>query len=214
MMAAASQPVGIKICGLNDPEGFDAAVAHGADWIGFNFFPPSPRFVTPGQAAVLSARASGGPLRVGLFVDPTDAAVADTLTEIRLDVLQIYASAERASEIRRHFGRDVWHAVGIASAADLPHAANGFDGFIIESKAPRGATRPGGNGLAIDWALTAGWAAPRPWLLAGGLTPANVVEAIRASGATAVDVSSGVERAPGIKDPERIRAFIQAARAA
>jgi phosphoribosylanthranilate isomerase len=213
MSPAVFRPVGVKICGLNEPEAFDAAVASGADWIGFNFFPPSPRFVTPGQAAILSARTRGGPRRVGLFVDPTDAALAETLAEIPLDALQIYAAPERASEIRRRFGRNVWHAVGIATAADLPRAADGFDGFIIESKPPKGATRPGGNALAIDWTLTAGWSAPKPWLLAGGLTPANVVEAIRASGATAVDVSSGVERAPGIKDPELIRAFIQAARA-
>jgi phosphoribosylanthranilate isomerase len=214
MMPAAFRPVGVKICGLNEPDAFDAAVAFGADWIGFNFFPPSPRFVTPAQAANLSARARGGPSRVGLFVDPTDAALAEALGEISLDALQIYSPPDRASEIRRRFGRDVWHAVGVASAADLPRAADGFDGFIIESKPPKGATRPGGNALAIDWALTAGWVAPKPWLLAGGLTPENVVGAIRASGATAVDVSSGVERGPGIKDPERIRAFIQAARAA
>jgi phosphoribosylanthranilate isomerase len=206
--------IGVKICGINDPVGFDTAVEAGADWIGFNFFPPSPRFVTPSQAAALSVRASGGPLRVGLIVAPTDAALTEILGALPLDILQIYASAERARDVREKFGVLVWHAVGVATAADLPAAAQGVDGFVIESKPPPGATRPGGNAVAIDWTITAGWIAPKPWILAGGLTPDNVGAAIAASGARAVDVASGIERERGQKDPELIRAFVARAKGA
>jgi phosphoribosylanthranilate isomerase len=204
----------VKICGINDAAGFDAAVAAGADWIGFVFFPPSPRAVTPAQAAALAARHAAGPLRVGLFVDPQDDAVAAALAAVRLDVLQLYTPPARAAAVRARFGVPVWRAVGVSTPADLPRAAEGVDGFVIEAKPPAGATRPGGNAVALDWAPLASWRAPLPWLLAGGLTAANVGAAIRASGATAVDVSSGVERAPGVKDPALIAAFVAAVRAA
>ena len=202
----------VKICGLNDAAGFDAAVQAGADWAGFVFFPPSPRAVTPAQAAALSARHAGGPLRVGLFVDPADADIAAALTALRLDVLQVYASAARAADVRARFGVAVWRAVGVTACAELPDAADGVDGLVIEPKPPPGATRPGGNAVSLDWPLLTGWRAPLPWLLAGGLAPDNVAAAIRASGATAVDVSSGVERARGVKDPALIAAFVAAAR--
>ena len=208
-----SAVIGVKICGIHDPAGFDAAVGAGADWIGFNFFPPSPRHLEPAAAARLSARSPGGPARVGLFVDPDADQVARCLDAVALDVLQIHASAERSAELGRQFGLPVWHAFGIAAAADLPVAADGLERLVIEARPPAGATRPGGNAVVMDWRLAAGWAAPCPWLLAGGLTPQNVAEAIRISGARAVDVASGVERAPGIKDPALIRAFIAAARA-
>jgi phosphoribosylanthranilate isomerase len=206
--------VRVKICGLNGPEGFDTAVSAGADWVGFVFFPPSPRFITPAQAAALSARAAGGPPRVGLFVDPTEDQIAAALAVVKLDILQLYTRLDRAAALRTRFGLPVWHAVGIAEKADLPDSATGVDRLLLEAKPPPEATRPGGNAASFDWSLTRDWAAPAPWLLAGGLTPDNVAEAIRVSAAPAVDVSSGVESARGKKDPALIRAFIAAARAA
>jgi len=203
----------IKICGITTAEGINAAVAAGANWVGFNFFPASPRYVTPQQAAILAGRA-GVLGKVGLFVKPTDAEIADTLTAVPLDVLQIYADTARVAEIRARFARPVWHAVGVAAASDLPRAPARVDGFIIEAKPPSGATRPGGNAVTFDWSILAGWRPPAPWLLAGGLTPDNVAAAIRATAAPAVDVSSGVERQAGIKDPELVAAFARAVRAA
>lgn len=202
----------VKICGINDAAAFDAVVEVAANWVGFVFFPPSPRAVTPAQAAELSARHAGGPARVGLFVEPTDAEVALALAAVKLDVLQLYVSAARAAELRASFGMPVWRAVGMTHVGELPERADGIDGLVIEPKPPEGATRPGGNAVSLDWSLLAGWRAPAPWLLAGGLTPENVGAAIRASGATAVDVSSGVERARGVKDVGLIRAFADAAR--
>ena len=203
-----------KICGLNDPEGFDAAVQAGADWIGLNFFPAAPRYVTPSQAAVLAARAPDGPARVGLFVSPTEADIQAVLDVLRLDVLQLYTDAARAAFLRARFGLPVWRPVGVSTAADVPRDSGGADALLIEAKPPPGAIRPGGNATRFDWPLLAGWSAPCPWLLAGGLDPDNVAEAIRATGAPAVDVSSGVERSRGVKDPDLIRAFIAAVRAA
>ena len=202
----------VKICGINDAAGFDATVAAAADWLGFVLFPGSPRAVTPAQAAGLSALWPGGPARVGLFVDPADDEVAAALAALKLDVLQLYVPPARAAALRARFDVPVWRAVGVTEAAELPTRAEGVDGLIVEPKPPPGATRPGGNAVALDWSLLAGWRAPLPWLLAGGLTPGNVAEAIQASGATAVDVSSGVERARGVKDPDMIRAFVSAAR--
>lgn len=204
----------VKICGINSPLAFDTAVAAEADWIGFVFFARSPRAVSPGEAAALSARRDGGPLRVGLFVAPGDAEIADVLASVRLDVLQLYVDAARAVDLRARFGVPVWRAVGVAGQGDLPAGADGADGFVVEPKPPRGATRPGGNAVALDWSMLAGWRAPAPWLLAGGLSPDNVAEAIAASGAAAVDVSSGVESRPGVKDAALIRAFVAAARGA
>jgi phosphoribosylanthranilate isomerase len=203
----------VKICGVNSQTAFDTAVAARADWVGFVFFPRSPRVVTPAAAAALSARHDGGPARVGLFVAPTDAEIADVLGIVRLDLLQLYVDARRAAEVRARFGLPVVRAVGVTSPADLPTDAGGVDGLVIEPKPPDGATRPGGNALALDWSMLAAWRAPSPWLLAGGLTVDNVAAAISASGATAVDVSSGVESERGVKDPALIRAFVAAARA-
>ncbi|MGH7102574.1 MAG: phosphoribosylanthranilate isomerase [Acetobacteraceae bacterium] len=206
--------VRVKVCGINSEAAFDAAIGAGADWVGFVFFPPSPRFVTPARAAEISKRFAGGPPRVGLFVSPTEAEIAAALAEVPLDILQIYGPGWNAETLRRRFGLALWRAVGVAAKADLPRAAGGWDALLIEAKAPPDATRPGGNSLCFDWALIAGWAPPAPWLLAGGLNPENVARAIEATGASAVDVSSGVERAPGIKDPELIRAFVARARGA
>lgn len=199
--------VQVKICGINDPIAFDTAIAAGADWLGFNFFPPSPRYVSPKQAAALSARWPGGPKRVGLFVDPNDEAIDTVLATMRLDVLQLYGAVDY-NALRRRFGLEMWRAAGIASASDLPATAGGADRLLLEAKPPPEATRPGGNALSFDWTLLRGWRAPAPWILAGGLTAENVAEAIRVTGAQAVDVSSGVESARGVKDPALIRAFI------
>jgi phosphoribosylanthranilate isomerase len=203
-----------KICGLNDAAGFDAAVAAGADWVGFVFFAASPRAVTPGQAAALSARHAGGPAWVGLFVEPDDADIDAALAALKLDVLQIYAAPARAAALRARTGVAVWRAVGVAQPSDLPHRLDGADALLVEARPPPGATRPGGNAARLDWAMLSGWTAPGPWILAGGLDPANVAQAIAASGAPAVDVSSGVEWHNGVKDPALIAAFAAAVRAA
>jgi phosphoribosylanthranilate isomerase len=147
-----------------------------------------------------------------LFVNPTEAMIAEALAEVALDILQLYATPTIARDLGVRFDRPVWRAVGVSSAADLPQALDGADALLIEAKPPPDATRPGGNAVRFDWTLTHDWKAPGPWLLAGGLDPDNVAEAIRLSGASAVDVSSGVERAKGVKDSALIRAFIQAAR--
>ncbi len=206
--------VKVKICGIRDDAALDAAVGAGADWVGFVFFPSSPRWVEPARAAALAARVPPGIGTVGLLVDPKDAEVETVLREVRLDVLQVYADAARIAELARLFGVSVWHALGVAASSDLPQTRGAAARLVVEAKPPKGATRPGGNAALLDWSLLGGWQAPAPWVLAGGLTAATVGEAIRQTGALAVDVSSGVETAPGVKDPRLIAAFIAAARAA
>ena len=206
----------VKICGVRDAAGFDAAAEAGAAMVGFVFYPPSPRAVTPAEAAALSARIEGGPLRVGLFVDPTDEEIAAVLAAVPLGLIQLHGAEApaRCAAIRVRFGVPVMKALGIGEAADfaaLEAYAPVVDRFLLDAKPPAGASLPGGNAAAFDWGLTAGRVIPRPWLLAGGLTPETVAEAIRQSGAAGVDVSSGVERARGVKDPARIRAFVGAA---
>jgi phosphoribosylanthranilate isomerase len=205
--------VRVKICGLNSEAAVDAAVAAGADWVGFVFFSASPRFVSPARAAVLSGRMPDGLPRVGLFVEPTEAMIAEVLGTVRLDALQVYGAVDAAA-LRARFGRRVWRPVGVSAVADLPREMDGADALLLDAKAPKDATRPGGNAVAFNWGVMRGWSAPGPWLLAGGLTVANVAEAIRITGAPAVDVSSGVESAPGVKDPARIRAFVTEVRRA
>ena len=202
----------VKICGITTAEAFDATVEAGADWIGFNFFPPSPRFVQAKEAAALSARVEGGPLRVGLFVDPTIEDIAAVVADLKLDILQLYGKSLPLADIKVRFGLPIWRPIGVETAADLPTDNGGADALLMEAKPPPEATRPGGNAVSFDWTLLKGWQAPAPWLLAGGLTPDNVVRAIRETGATAVDVSSGVERSRGVKDPVAIRAFVARAR--
>lgn len=202
----------VKICGVNSAAAFDTVVEAAADYLGFVFFERSPRFVTPAQAASLAARHRGGPKRVGLFVAPDAGAVQAVLDQVQLDVLQLYGSAELCREMQTRFGLSVWRAIGVAVPAELPVDDQGLDGFVIEAKAPAGATRPGGNATMLDWRLLAGWKAPGFWLLGGGLKPENVVRAIQQSAAPAVDVSSGVETAPGEKSPALIREFIACVR--
>jgi phosphoribosylanthranilate isomerase len=208
----------VKICGIRDVAGMEAAAAAGADLIGFVFFPPSPRAVTPEAAAALAATGPG-PGRVGLFVDPTDAELDAVLAAVPLDIVQLHGeeTPARCAEVRARCGRPVMKALGIAARSDLDELeryAPVVDRFLLDAKAPPGAPLPGGNAAPFDWSVVAGAEIPRPWLLAGGLTPDNVAEAIRTAGAPGVDVSSGVERARGVKDPGRIAAFVRAARLA
>lgn len=198
----------VKICGVNSPEAFDAVVEAEADYLGFVFFQHSPRFVTGPQAAALATRHTGGPKQVGLFVEPTAADVQAVLDTVPLDALQVFGSIALCQQLRAAFGLPVWRAIGVAEKTDLPTDGQGLDGFLIESKAPAGATRPGGNAKAMDWRLLEGWNAPAPWLLAGGLNAGNVADAIRLTTAPGVDVSSGVETAPGVKSAALIREFI------
>ncbi len=202
----------VKICGINSERAFDTVVEAGADYLGFVFFPPSPRAVAPARAAALSARAQGGPRRVGLFVKPTPGAVAEVLADLKLDVLQFHDAGDLA--LFHQFGLPIWCSYGVRTQADLPGSREGADELLLDAKPSKDSTRPGGNATSFDWRILAHWQAPAPWWLAGGLNPENIGEAIRISGATAVDVSSGVESAPGIKDPARIKSFIENARQA
>ncbi|GBR15767.1 phosphoribosylanthranilate isomerase [Asaia spathodeae] len=203
---------GVKICGLTDGAGLKAASDAAADWIGFVFFERSPRFVTPTEAAELIASHEGAlPKIVGLFVKASDAQIAETLATVKLDILQLYDTPERARAIKARFGLPVWLSCAVESQDDLPKDTD-LDGYVIEPRAPGNASRPGGNGISLDWALLRNWHAPFPWMLAGGLNPDNIAQAIAASHAPAVDVSSGVETAPGCKSPDMIRNFIKNAR--
>ncbi|MBX9748479.1 MAG: phosphoribosylanthranilate isomerase [Roseococcus sp.] len=207
----------VKICGVNTPEALRWAAEAGADFVGFVYFPPSPRAVTPAQSGAISASLEGGPRRVGLFVDPADALLEAALASTALDVIQLHGeeSPARVAEIRIRFGVPVMKALGIANEADLAQIADYepvADRLLLDAKPPPDAVLPGGNAAPFEWRLARLARINRPWLLAGGLTPANVAAAIAASGAPGVDVSSGVERARGVKDAGLIRAFIAAAR--
>ncbi|CAA7616128.1 N-(5'-phosphoribosyl)anthranilate isomerase [Candidatus Terasakiella magnetica] len=211
--------VEVKICGITDEEAMDAAIEAEADYVGLVFFPPSPRAVTAERAAELVEFAPVDVTKVGLFVDPDDALLERVLTRVRLDLLQLHGheSPERVEAIRLEYGLPVMKMVAVERAEDLLAAEPYFavaDRLLFDAKPPKGAVLPGGNALSFDWSILQGRKWGLPWMLAGGLTAANVAEAIRQTGAPAVDVSSGVESAPGVKDPERIRAFIQAVRQA
>lgn len=208
-----------KICGINGEAGMAAAIAGGADFVGLVFFAKSPRAVSPERAAELLDGVPARVTRVGLLVDPEDALLDDVLMHVRLDLLQLHGSEtpERVEAVRLAFGTPVMKALGVSGAADLDAAreyAEVADRLLFDAKPPAGADRPGGHARAFDWTLLKGRKWPCPWMLAGGLTPENVAEAIAESGAPAVDVSSGVESAPGVKDPDRILRFIKAAKGA
>lgn len=209
----------VKICGLKTPETLDAALAGGADFIGLVFFAPSPRNVDVATARVLADRARGKAQVVALMVDPSDALVAEVAAQVSPDLIQLHGSEtpERVSAIRSAAGRPVMKAIKVATAADAESAlvyAGHADLILFDAKPPKTAVLPGGNGLAFDWALLAGIKGRVNYMLSGGLTPENVAEAIRSTGATAVDVSSGVERVPGEKDADLIRRFLHAAKTA
>ncbi len=212
-------PVEVKICGVNSPAALGAAVAGGADCLGFNFYPPSPRYVTPGGAREIAGHAPESLTKVGVVVDLDDAALAAILDHAPLDMLQLHGgeSPERVAEIRARFGLPVMKAVKIADADDVAAAeayCSAADRLLFDAKPPKDMTGalPGGNALALDWRLLAGKAWPIPWMLSGGLDAGNLAEALHTSGARALDVTSGVEDAPGRKSPDKIRAFLAAAR--
>ncbi|QFR34043.1 phosphoribosylanthranilate isomerase [Ancylobacter sp. TS-1] len=209
----------IKICGLSTAETLDAALGAGADMVGMVFFAPSPRHLDLAAAATLAARARGKAGIVALTVDADDATLAAIVDAVRPDMLQLHGkeSPERVAAIRARFGLPVMKAIGIATREDLAALAAYeavADRLLLDAKPPKGAVLPGGNGVAFDWNLVAGLDLARPFMLSGGLDPENVASAVRLIQPPGVDVSSGVERAPGIKDPERIVAFLRAARAA
>jgi phosphoribosylanthranilate isomerase len=208
--------VRVKICGLRSPDAVAAAVGAGAAYLGFVFFPRSPRHVTLAEAAALAVEVPPGVAKVALVVDADDAALEALTAAVPVDMIQLHGSEspERVALVRARFGLPVMKAVGIAGAEDLGKIdvyAKVADQLLIDAKPPKGADLPGGNGLAFDWTLLAGRRWPCPWMLAGGLTPGNVAEAVRRTGARQVDVSSGVESAPGVKDAGLIRAFVEAA---
>jgi phosphoribosylanthranilate isomerase len=210
--------VAAKICGLSSEEAIAAAVAGGAAYVGFVFYPPSPRSINPSRAAALSAMVPTGVQRVALFVDADDAAIAAVLDAApAIGILQFHGgeSPERVAEAKRRFGRKVMKAIAVAGPEDVAAASryeDAADLLLFDAKPPRRADAlPGGNGLAFDWQLIAGRDWRLPWMLSGGLTAELLTEAVRISGATAVDVSSGVERSPGDKDLDKIRRFLEAA---
>jgi len=206
-------PVEAKICGITDLAALNAAVTGGARLVGFVFFPASPRALQPAAAAELAKAVPPGVLRVGLTVDATDAQIEAILAAVPLDVLQLHGreSPARASTVRARFGLRVIKAIAVLDAGDVD-AARGYEGHVdrllFDARPPSGASRPGGNARTFDWRILARRDWQQPWLLAGGLTADNVMEAVRLSGASAVDVSSGVEDSPGHKDPALIRDFL------
>ena len=206
----------VKICGLREPADVAAAVQNGAAYVGLVFFPKSPRHLSLPQAAALALAVPAGIAKVALTVDADDALLDALLAQVPVDMLQLHGaeSPERVAAVKARYGLPVMKAVGVAEAADLTALERYFsvaDQILVDAKAPKGADLPGGNGLPFDWRLIAGRRWPVPWMLAGGLTPANVAEAIRLTGARQVDVSSGVEGAPGVKDAGLIADFVAAA---
>jgi phosphoribosylanthranilate isomerase len=208
----------VKICGLRTPADVAAVARAGAAYAGFVFFAKSPRNVTLPEARLAALAAPPGLAKVALTVDADDATLDAIVETVPLDMLQLHGheSPDRVAAVRARYGLPVMKAIGLAEEGDLPaifEFSTVADQILIDAKPPRGAELPGGNGLAFDWRLLAGRRWLRPWMLAGGLTPQNVAEAVRLTGARQVDVSSGAESAPGVKDAARIAAFVAAARA-
>ncbi len=208
--------VAVKICGLNTADSVTAAVQAGARYLGFNFFQKSPRYVNISQARKLALLVPPEICKVALSVDPTDEFLDAIMADVPIDMLQLHGheTPERVLEIKKRYGLPVMKVVGVADARDLAAIDRYMrvsDQILVDAKPPKDAELPGGNGISFDWRLIAGrrWACP--WMLAGGLAPQNVAEAVRLTGARQVDVSSGVEAAPGVKDNDRIAAFIAAA---
>ena len=206
----------VKICGLRTPADVAAVARAGAAYAGFVFFAKSPRNVTLPEARLAALAAPPGLAKVALTVDADDATLDAIVEAVPLDVLQLHGheTPDRVAQVRARYGLPVMKAIGLADESDLPaifEFSTVADQILIDAKPPRGADLPGGNGLAFDWRLLAGRRWLRPWMLAGGLTAENVAEAVRLTGARQVDVSSGVESAPGIKDAARIAAFVAAA---
>lgn len=216
--AARPSGVSVKICGLTGLADVEAAARAGAQYVGFVFFEKSPRNVSLQTARDLAIEVPLGIAKVALVVNASDAELDAIVAAVPLDMLQLHGreTPERVLEIKARYGLPVMKAVGVASADDLPALdlyAAVADQLLIDAKPPKDASLPGGNGLAFDWRLIAGRSWSVPWMLAGGLTPLNVAEAVRMTGARQVDVSSGVEAEPGVKDSARIEAFVQGAKA-
>ena len=208
--------VAVKICGLTGPQDVVAAADAGARYVGFVFFPKSPRNVSVQQAKALAAEVPFGAAKVALTVNADDALLDEITQNVAIDILQLHGSESvaRVAQIKARTGLPVMNAIGISDADDLQKIVDYgrvADMLLVDAKPPKNADLPGGNGLAFDWRLLAGrkWAVP--WMLAGGLTPDNVQLAIQLTGARQVDVSSGVESAPGVKDPAKVAAFVSAA---
>ena len=201
-----------KICGLSTAETVAAAVDGGAAFVGFAFFAKSPRAVTPPQAAPLIVAVPAAVTPVGLFVDADDDAVAaGAAAGVKMLQLHGAESPDRVADVKQQFGLPVMKVLAVATAADLEQAdayAGVADWLMFDAKPPPGATRPGGNAVPFDWSILKGWTSPLPWMLAGGLDVDNVAAAVAQTGATCVDVSSGVEDAPGVKNPAKIAAFL------
>jgi phosphoribosylanthranilate isomerase len=210
-------PVDVKICGLTTAEAIDAAVAGGARWVGLVFFPPSPRALSPAAAAPLARRVPAATARVALTVDADDALFAAIAAAVPIDLWQLHGNEPpaRVAEVRARFRLPVIKALAIATEADLARVdayAEVTDLFLFDARPPPAATRPGGNALSFEWSLLRSRPIPRPWLLAGGLNAENVKDAVAASGARAVDVSSGVEERPGVKSVGKIQSLLALAR--
>lgn len=207
----------VKICGLKTPETLAAALDAGADMVGFVFFPKSPRHIDLTTAETLGRQAAGRALKVALTVDADDTALAAIIAALHPDLFQLHGheTPDRVAAVRARFGLPVMKAIGVATADDLKDVqafAAVSDRILFDAKPPKDAAHPGGNGLAFDWSLITGLDLSIPSMVSGGLDPANVAEALRRTGAQGVDVSSGVETAPGQKDPAKITAFVQAAK--
>lgn len=208
--------VRVKICGLSTPEDVDAAAKAGAGYVGFVFFPKSPRNVDLDTAQNLAVMTPPGVAKVALVVNADDALLDQITGHVPLDMLQLHGSEspERVAEVRARYGLPVMKAVGVGDEDDLPKIglySQVADQILIDAKPPKNADLPGGNGLSFDWRLIAGKRWAKPWMLAGGLTPDNVRTAVEMTGARQIDVSSGVESASGIKDAAKIDAFVRAA---
>lgn len=208
----------VKICGVRTREIVDTAVEAGADYVGLVFFANSPRYIAPDAARPLAETASGRIETVAVLVDPDDALIEDILATVRPGLLQLHGSEtpERVVAVKARSGLRVIKAIGVATADDVGKASayrSIADMILFDAKAPAGSKHPGGHGLAFDWCALGGPSVERPFALSGGLAPDNVSEALAVTGASMVDVSSGVERAPGEKDPDLVRRFIQAAKA-
>ncbi len=208
----------VKICGLRSRAEVSAAAAAGAAYVGMVFFPRSPRHLSLADARWISNGVPEGVVRVALTVDADDAMLEELLEVVAIDMLQLHGreTPERVHDVRARFGLPVMKAVGVSGEADLAQIkvySGVADQILVDARPPAGAERPGGNGMSFDWRMLGGRRWTRPWMLAGGLTPDNVGDAVRLTGAEQVDVSTGVERSPGYKDGAMIAAFVRAAMA-
>jgi len=215
----SSRNTRVKICGLSTPETVRACLEAGADYLGFNFFARSPRFVSPAQAAALAAPLPHDVLKVALTVDADNATLDAIIAALKPDILQLHGAEtpERLIELKTRYGLTLMKAIPVSEPQDLEKVAlyhDSADLLLFDAKPPKSMDNalPGGNGLSFDWSLLAGQKPDTPWMLSGGLDPDNVIEAIRVTGAEAVDVASGVESGPGVKDVTLIEKFIRAAK--